>query len=210
MTNKYQILCCCLKCKKVTTTGQLSRNHSVMCPTLRLVILSPNLIKKTAWNKGLSKETDTRVKNNGEKISKTLKSKSTVLTQEQKNHLSKIAKARGFCGYQPKAGISKKFYVPDSFGKITCLQSTYELRCSKILDTLNIKWIRPSALKYDGKNYFADFYLPDFDLYLDPKNKYKARLDMLKIEKVKQQNNVKVFVLLDKDLTIEHIQSLCS
>jgi len=111
-------------------------------------------------------------------------------------------------GYRENAGISKKFKVSDSFGKETTLQSTYELKCSGILNELGIKWIRPKALKYDNKNYFADFYLPDFDLYLDPKNNYKATLDKDKIEKVIQQNKVKVLILLEDQLTQEYIASI--
>lgn len=84
------------------------------------------------------------------------------------------------------------------------------MKCSELLNELQIAWIRPSALKYDNKNYFADFYLPEFDLYLDPKNNYKAKLDQTKIDKVKEQNNVKVFILLEEQLTVEYIKSLCS
>ena len=62
---------------------------------------------------------------------------------------------------------------------------------------MSINWVRPKALKYDGRNYFADFYLPDYDLWLDPKNNYKALLDAEKIQKVIEQNNVKLFILLD-------------
>ena len=98
----------------------------------------------------------------------------------------------------------------DSFGKEVCLQSTYELRCSEILDELKINWVRPKALKYDDKRYFADFYLPDHAVYLDPKNNYKAKLDREKIDKVVKQNKVKVVILLETDLTIEFIQGLCS
>jgi len=133
-----------------------------------------------------------------------------LLTDEQKNHLSSIAKERGLGGYQPNAGRSKKFYVLDSFGKEVCLQSTFELRCSQLLNDLEIQWIRPTALKYDSRNYFADFYLPEHNLYIDPKNSYKAKLDTIKIEKVKEQNNVRVIVLLEHELTHEFIKSLCS
>ena len=111
-------------------------------------------------------------------------------------------------GYKENAGRSKKFKVIDSFGKETVLQSTYELRCSEILNEMNIKWIRPKALKYDGRNYFADFYLPDYDVWLDPKNSYKAKQDEEKIRKVIEQNNVKLHILLEEHLTKEYIARL--
>ena len=54
-----------------------------------------------------------------------------------------------------------------------CLQSTYESRLATILDELNIKWIRPTFLRYniDGKSkrYWPDFLLVDVNIYLDPK-----------------------------------------
>lgn len=111
-------------------------------------------------------------------------------------------------GYRENAGHSKKFKVTDSFCNVVTLQSTYELKCSEILNDLSIRWIRPKALKYDGKNYFADFYLVDYDLYLDPKNNYKAKCDEEKINKVVEQNKVKVIILLYNDLTHDFIAGL--
>ena len=127
-----------------------------------------------------------------------------------KEQRSAAAKAQGFGGYRENAGRSKKFKVLDSFGKEVTLQSTYELRCSEILNSLCVKWIRPKALKYDNKNYFADFYLPDHDIWLDPKNNHKAKFDEEKINKVIQQNNVKLFILLEEQLTEDYIKWLCS
>ena len=115
-----------------------------------------------------------------------------------------------FGGYRENSGHSKKYKVLDSFGKQTTLQSSYELLCAKILDNLNIKWFRPSYLKYDDKKYFPDFYLPNFDIYLDPKNNYKALQDEEKINKVIKENNVKVYVLTLDLLTEDNIKRLCS
>ena len=55
------------------------------------------------------------------------------------------------------------------------LDSSWELELAKRLDFLNINWIRPKNLKWKDQNgiehnYFPDFYLIDYDLYLDPKN----------------------------------------
>ncbi len=57
------------------------------------------------------------------------------------------------------------------------LDSKWELELAIRLDNLNIKWIRPEPLKWVDENklthnYFPDFYLIDYNLYLDPKNKF--------------------------------------
>jgi len=56
------------------------------------------------------------------------------------------------------------------------LDSSWEEALAKRLDETGVEWIRPeNPIPYvstDGKthNYFPDFYLPQYDLYLDPKN----------------------------------------
>lgn len=61
-------------------------------------------------------------------------------------------------------------------GAIVLLDSSWEEALAKRLDSINVEWIRPKdPIEYigsDGKthNYFPDFYLPQQDLYLDPKN----------------------------------------
>lgn len=167
-------------------------------------------VDRVGWNKGLTLETSESVKSAADTLRAKYKSGELTyvgnnLTTEQR---SILAKERGFGGYRENAGRSKKFTVIDSYGKETCLQSSYEMKCFEILQGLNIKWIRPKSLKYNGKNYFADFYLPEYNIYLDPKNSYKAKIDKEKIDVVIQQNNVKVFVLLEKQITKEYIWSL--
>lgn len=66
------------------------------------------------------------------------------------------------------------------------LDSTWELELAKRLDDISIKWERPEPLPYikEGQthNYFPDFYLPDYDLYVDPKNPHACRVQSDKIE----------------------------
>ena len=174
--------------------------HMRLCPKNPNRKYKNGMLGKTAWNKG------TR----GHPLC--ARKKGTIgykHSEEIKKKLSELAKSRGLGGYVENAGISKKFKVKDSFGKETVLQSSYELKCSVLLEELGFKWNRPKSLKYDGKNYFADFYLPDFDIYLDPKNNYKAKLDAEKIKKVREQNNVKIFILLKEQITKEYLTKIC-
>jgi hypothetical protein len=74
------------------------------------------------------------------------------------------------------------------------LDSTWELALAQRLDNLRIKWIRPKPIKWvddDGvfHNYFADFYLQDYDLYLDPKNPQALKVQKYKLSKLLTQYN---------------------
>src|SRR5690606_2897088 len=187
----------CSACNKNISNNNI-RKHILSCKgpiikKIRGIDFDPNWgyaagVRKS-WNIGLTAETDIRVANNAIAVSKSVEGKPPTgcfgWTREQR---SKNAKEKGFGGYRENAGRSKKYKVYDSFGKETCLQSSYELRCSEILNSLSIKWVRPGCLRYLDRKYFADFYLPDFDIYLDPKNNYKAKLDKDKIDAVIRQN----------------------
>lgn len=77
------------------------------------------------------------------------------------------------------------------------LDSSWELLLAKKLDEMNINWIRPQPIKWVDKdnkirNYFPDFYLPDYNLYLDPKNPfaYKVQKDKIEILQISYPNIV--------------------
>lgn len=60
------------------------------------------------------------------------------------------------------------------------LDSSWEEALAKRLDELSVAWERPGPIQWVDlagriRNYFPDFYLPQYQLYLDPKN-YGARL----------------------------------
>lgn len=83
------------------------------------------------------------------------------------------------------------------------LDSTWELELAKRLDTLQIKWVRPEPVKWVddnnlSHNYFPDFYLPDYKLYLDPKNPQAYRVQKNKIETLlKQYTNLRIIKTLE-------------
>jgi hypothetical protein len=77
-------------------------------------------------------------------------------------------------------------------GSVVTLDSSWEEALAIRLDELAINWERPKTpIAYtaeDGKihNYFPDFYLSDYNLYLDPKNPFafyvqRHKLTILKI-----------------------------
>ncbi len=113
-----------------------------------------------------------------------------------------------------------KFYYFDSDGNSCLLESWNELKLANELDKNNVKWIRPKAFKLsDGKNYEPDFYLPEYNVYLDPKCKFFGKSKYLgykpnesqveKIKRFEQEYNVKVLILWDHEkdaLKWQHIK----
>lgn len=76
----------------------------------------------------------------------------------------------------------------DKRGRTFKFDSSWEDAVARRLDELDINWNRPPFVPYvlDGKSrkYFPDFYLPDHDIYLDPKNPYHCVAQKPKLEVV--------------------------
>lgn len=66
------------------------------------------------------------------------------------------------------------------------LESSWELKLAKWLDFNEIEWERPKSIKWNDKekirHYYPDFYLPKYNLYLDPKNPYCMKVDERKMK----------------------------
>lgn len=100
-------------------------------------------------------------------------------------------------------------YFCESENKNVFLESSWELEIAEFLDDNDIRWIRPRSISWinkenQNKRYFPDFYLIDYDLYLDPKNEYCMKLDKDKMEYVSSRINI---VYGHKDLIKEQILS---
>lgn len=79
--------------------------------------------------------------------------------------------------------------------EIINLESTWELKMAEFLDDLKIIWIRPQPISWLDTNlkshlYYADFYLPEYNLYLDPKNPYVMQKDAYKMSVIEQKVNI--------------------
>lgn len=83
----------------------------------------------------------------------------------------------------------REYVKPD--GSKVMLDSSWEEELAKRLDELKIEWVRPELpiqyLTPDGKthNYFPDFYLLKYDMFLDPKNPYALRVQKEKLDIIK-------------------------
>lgn len=89
-------------------------------------------------------------------------------------------------------------------GTIISLDSAWEEALAIRLDELSITWTRPSPLKWVDKegithNYFPDFFLPDYNIFLDPKNPIAYKVQQAKIECLLiQYPNIKFLRTLDE------------
>lgn len=158
----------------------------------------PNIGYKNGTRKGcnkgkiLSEETKLKISNSN-------KGKGHPHTEETKLKLSKAAIKNNLGGHTSKKAIHYK----QVNGNIVYLQSDYETQVAKSLDENNIKWIRPEPLMWIDKfekqhRYYPDFYLIDYNVYLDPKNDFLIKKDKNKIKLVSEQNNV-IILIIDKD-----------
>lgn len=94
--------------------------------------------------------------------------------------------------------------------KEVLIESSWEKEIADILTENNIEWTRPKFIKWidsEGKTrrYFPDFYLPRFDLYLDPKNPYCMKQDEEKMMKVMEKINI---IFGDKDYIVLLLETL--
>lgn len=93
------------------------------------------------------------------------------------------------------------------------LESSFEVRTAEILDKLGVEWIKVRkgyVWNDNGKTrrYIPDFYLPAYDVFLDPKNDYLIKKDKTKIESAMSLNNIRVIVLSDAQINHENISVL--
>lgn len=114
------------------------------------------------------------------------------------------------CGGQKHTHRSK---IVNNEGDVFVAESSYEVKLSEVLNSLNIKWSRPSFFWYTDKKgnkrrYYPDFYLPDYDVYLDPKNDYLIKSDIDKIIKTAKQNDIQIVILGKEKINEAYIKNM--
>lgn len=214
-TFKNEIDLNCKFCGKLCTSRRSLTYH------IRYCSLNPDRIEsriegfnnrgRIAWNKGLTKDVDDRLKQRGINLSERYKNGELIgsftgkhHTQESKDKLKEAAIKNNLGGHPYRKNISYKGNT---------LDSSLEYDLAVILDKQGIRWERCSRFDYVDNNqkqhtYTPDFYLPDYNVYLDPKNDYLIEnvnpalgfKDSDKIKWASQQNNITVFILSQEDV----------
>lgn len=130
----------------------------------------------------------------------------TCSTQCFSKHMSNITRG--------KTGGNRDCNLPgiDCAGTEFYFDSNWEIILSKSLTENNIFWTRPKRfILSDGRSYTPDFYLPEYDVYIDPKAKRKNyyRQSLLKVQKFSLETGYKCLVITEKKfLNWWHIQTM--
>lgn len=94
------------------------------------------------------------------------------------------------------SGYGKKFNVVDTTGNNVKLDSSWEKEIYDYLVKHGITWERPESLMWEDAEqkqhkYYSDFFLPEYEVYLDPKN---PKVIIQQYEKLKYfRNKISLF-----------------
>lgn len=186
----------CSVCNRDFNSRQATTSHIHRSHTKPGISYGGHALGTPTWNKGLSKETDTRIK----KYSDAQKGKPGTFTG--KTHSA-----------ETKEKISKKLSINNKGGRCKwytvagqSVQGTWEQNAALKFEELGIKWVKLKTNQHtfeyemNGKVrcYTPDFYLPEQDVYLELKGRWwgddKEKM-LLVLEKYKD----KKIVVIEKD-----------
>lgn len=131
------------------------------------------------------------------------------LGKKHSNETKEILREKALSSNHRRLVKSTRKYITKT-GETILLDSSWEERLAKNLDNANISWIRPNPIKWIDKtgkqrNYFPDFYLIEYDLYLDPKNPAAMKQQREKVIWLKE--NIKNLIFLENEKDIDHFCS---
>lgn len=199
--------------------GKLCKNTNSLCNHERLCKHNPskqesNLAQSfatghIAWNKGLTKETDSRVANNGEQIRQYYKVNVSPrlgipLTEQHKASISKTILEKSKRG-EWHTSLARKMHFKY---KGNDLHGSWELAYAMYLDDNSIKWERCKkrfSYYYEGSlhYYTPDFYLLDTNSYIEVKG-FKTDKDDAKWRQFPKSESLTVLFYNDlKELGID-------
>lgn len=193
----------CGYCGKECKNKKSLNNHERLCK------LNPNrqytIFNNIAWQKAKGTNQFIKAKKEGINIEVSTETRLKLKLSSSKHRHSEETKQK----------ISKKLALNNHGGRCKWykynniyLQGTWELSVAKKLDQVGIQWIKTKqanhVLKYyDANNklhhYNPDFYLPEYDCYLEIKGYWWGN-DKQKMQFVLNQNPTKKIYIIEKDL----------
>jgi len=163
---------------------------------------------RSSWNKGKTKITDKRILKQANTLSDKYKSGELIPSFTNKKHTDKtksiISKK---LSKNNNGGRCKWYNFKKSSGEIVKVQGTWEYRFAKVLEFIDVDWIKIKAEKHHLyewvddidtiHHYTPDFYSPKLDKYFEIKGYWWGN-DKMKMEYVKTQYNNVIFDVIRK------------
>jgi hypothetical protein len=192
----------------ISFSQHIVKCHKNLDATKRCLIKVPGVKPGTpSYKKGRTKETDPDIRKQSDTLLK-LHSIGAVKKYKWSDgdrlNVSLRARQNNLGGYRPHPNRGQRY-------KDIWFDSKWEVKVAISLDENNIQWQRPKVgfiWNDGGQKYFPDFYLPEYDVYLDPKNPYLQVIDKVKIDETQRINGIRVFVLNEHQLEWKIIKTL--
>ncbi len=165
------------------------------------------------WNKGLTKETDVRVKKMGNTISENYETGKVIPGFKGKNHTKESREILSKkLSKNNNGGKCKWFDYIKVDGNIMKLQGTWEVRFAKVLDIMDENWMKigvgykeHSFIWNDGERdhyYTPDFYSPKLNKYFEVKGYWWGKDEMKMNQVISQNINIKIEIIRKSELEI--------
>jgi len=154
------------------------------------------------WNKGKTSEEDERIKKGAKKLRERYSNgelSHPMLGKTHSNESKKLISEKALQSSHRRLVKSTRNYIKKD-GDVVLLDSSWEEVLASRLDYLNIEWTRPTSgmtyLDKAGKTrtYYPDFYLPKFNVYIDPKNHYALKVQAYKVNEIVNTYNNVIFI----------------
>lgn len=186
----------CQKCNLIFETRAKRRIHN------------KEVHNNEIWNKGLTKKTSLSIKRRIDTFEQHIFDGTYIphRIKHSKETREKISKTRSIqCNEAGSGGFKdvKWIKVKNIKGQEFSVRGHWEEKVALRLNDLGILWVKAKALKYfDGeinRHYIPDFWLPDFQSYIEVKGYYSDD-NIQKMKFVLQQyQNIKIYFLYSID-----------
>lgn len=164
------------------------------------------------WNKGLTKDTDNRVKKGGETFKERVNNGDIKLYWKNNHHTNETKKKIGEkLSKNNNGGRCKWFNFKRKNGEEVKLQGTWEVRFAKILEMIDENWIKlgvghkdHSYIWKDIDNiehyYTPDFFSPKLNKYFEVKGYWWGDDKNKMIQVIEQYPSIKIEIIMKKEL----------